>query len=165
MDPPRAPWMGAIVDAQWFDSTDRHVTKPLGRLRESTVEYQDELKSSGIFDKFAAFTGMHLSRAWFFSASVISVIVWAISGPVFKFSEGWQLVINTGTTILTFLLVALIQNTQERTTKALHHKLDAIAIAVAYILEDTGSKDGDNKSDEFIQELRRIAGVSMEASE
>jgi low affinity Fe/Cu permease len=65
-----------------------------------------------------------------FLAAVLIVIVWAASGPLFKFSEVWQLVINTGTTIITFLMVFLIQNTQNRDSKAIHLKLDELINAM-----------------------------------
>jgi len=65
-----------------------------------------------------------------FLLAVLSVIVWALFGPYFRFSQNWQLVINTGTTIVTFLLVFLIQNTQNRDAKAMHLKLDELIRAV-----------------------------------
>ena len=64
--------------------------------------------------------------SWAFCLAALVIIVWAITGPVFGFSDTWQLVINTGTTIVTFLMVFLIQNTQNRDTKALHLKLDEL---------------------------------------
>jgi low affinity Fe/Cu permease len=67
---------------------------------------------------------------WGFMLAVAVVVVWAITGPVFGFSETWQLVINTGTTIVTFLMVFLIQNTQNRDQRALHLKLDELLRAV-----------------------------------
>jgi low affinity Fe/Cu permease len=68
--------------------------------------------------------------SWAFCVAALTIVVWAISGPVFGFSDTWQLVINTGTTIITFLMVFLIQNTQNRDTKALHLKLDELLRAV-----------------------------------
>jgi len=62
--------------------------------------------------------------SWAFCLAALVIIVWAATGPVFGFSDTWQLVINTGTTIVTFLMVFLIQNTQNRDTRALHLKLD-----------------------------------------
>src|ERR1700755_3446141 len=69
-------------------------------------------------------------RAAAFIFALLTVIVWGVSGPVFKFSDTWQLVINTGTTIVTFLMVFLIQNTQNRDTEALQIKLDELIRAV-----------------------------------
>ena len=68
--------------------------------------------------------------SWAFILATLVILVWAITGPVFGFSDTWQLVINTGTTIVTFLMVFLIQNTQNRDTKALHLKLDELLRAV-----------------------------------
>ena len=65
-----------------------------------------------------------------FATAAATVIVWALLGPVFKFSDTWQLVINTGTTIVTFLMVFLIQNTQNRETAAMQVKLDEIIYAI-----------------------------------
>lgn len=63
---------------------------------------------------------------WAFIIAISSVIVWAICGPIFQFTDTWQLVINTSTTIITFLMVFLIQNTQNRDSKAIHIKLDEL---------------------------------------
>jgi low affinity Fe/Cu permease len=70
----------------------------------------------------AAFVGTPAA----FVAAVVIVVVWAISGPLYHYSDTWQLVINTGTTIVTFLMVFLIQNTQNRDARALHLKLDEL---------------------------------------
>jgi low affinity Fe/Cu permease len=86
-----------------------------------------------------------------FAIAVLVILVWAISGPIFKFSETWQLVINTGTTIITFLMVFLIQNTQNRDAKAVHLKLDELIRAI---------KEADNDliraEDETDAELRGL---------
>ncbi len=65
-----------------------------------------------------------LGASWAFLAACGLVLAWALAGPIFQFSDAWQLVINTGTTIATFLMVFLIQNTQNRDARALHLKLD-----------------------------------------
>ena len=66
---------------------------------------------------------------WAFFVAMLTVVVWLVSGPYFHYSEDWQLVINTGTTIVTFLMVFLIQNTQNRESKAVHLKLDELILA------------------------------------
>ena len=78
------------------------------------------------FDKLAQVVARSAGRPLAFIVAVALVVVWAISGPVFKFSDTWQLVINTGTTIVTFLMVFLIQNTQNRDMDALQVKIDEL---------------------------------------
>ncbi len=82
------------------------------------------------FIRFANHTARIAGKPWTFLLCLGVVIVWAVSGPIFKFSESWQLVINTGTTIVTFLMVFLIQNTQNREGAALQAKLDELIHAV-----------------------------------
>jgi len=79
-----------------------------------------------LFAKFANATAKATGSPVAFLLCVAAVVIWAVSGPVFKFSETWQLVINTGTTIVTFLMVFLIQNTQNRDGVALQTKLDEL---------------------------------------
>ncbi|HET6584655.1 MAG TPA: low affinity iron permease family protein [Nannocystaceae bacterium] len=78
------------------------------------------------FRKLAHRSSEALGSPWAFATAVLVVVLWAATGPVFAFSETWQLVINTGTTIVTFLMVFLIQNTQNRDLRALHLKLDEL---------------------------------------
>ena len=78
------------------------------------------------FDKLAQWTAAHAGRAATFCLALAVIVVWAVSGPVFGFSDTWQLIINTGTTIVTFLMVFLIQNTQNRDTAAIQLKLDEL---------------------------------------
>jgi low affinity Fe/Cu permease len=80
------------------------------------------------FAGFANATSKATGSPWAFCACLAMVIGWAASGPVFQFSETWQLVINTGTTIITFLMVFLIQNTQNRDSAAIQAKLDDIIL-------------------------------------
>jgi low affinity Fe/Cu permease len=82
------------------------------------------------FRAFAQWAAQVLGSPWAFMLAIISVLAWAALGPVFGFSDTWQLVINTATTIVTFLMVFIIQNTQNRDTKALHLKLDELLRAV-----------------------------------
>jgi low affinity Fe/Cu permease len=79
-----------------------------------------------LFAKFANATARATGSPIAFLLCVLSVVIWAATGPLFKFSETWQLVINTGTTIITFLMVFLIQNTQNRDGAALQTKLDEL---------------------------------------
>ncbi|HZX91838.1 MAG TPA: low affinity iron permease family protein [Rudaea sp.] len=84
------------------------------------------MKPSGWFTRFANSAAQATGHPSAFMISAIVVAVWAITGPLFKFSDTWQLVINTGTTIITFLMVFLIQNTQNRDSAAIHLKLDEL---------------------------------------
>jgi low affinity Fe/Cu permease len=82
------------------------------------------------FVKFATATAKIAGKPWTFIACLAIVLGWAATGPIFQFSETWQLVINTGTTIITFLMVFLIQNTQNRDGAAMQAKLDELLHAV-----------------------------------
>jgi low affinity Fe/Cu permease len=105
----------------------------------------------GLFRRFSSATASAVGSPAAFLLAVITIIVWAVTGPMFKYSDSWQLVINTGTTIVTFLMVFLIQNTQNRDARAIHLKLDELI---------RGNKGARNKlvdleecSDEEIAEL------------
>ena len=83
-----------------------------------------------LFAKFSTATAKVTGSPLAFLTCVLLVIVWAITGPAFKFSETWQLVINTGTTIITFLMVFILNNAQSRDTTAINLKLDSLILAV-----------------------------------
>ena len=83
-------------------------------------------KSTSLFTRFAKWTARATGRPTTFVLAAAVIVAWGISGPIFKFSDTWQLVINTGTTIVTFLMVFLIQNTQNRDTEAVQIKLDEL---------------------------------------
>jgi low affinity Fe/Cu permease len=81
---------------------------------------------SKLFGDMARVISREVGRAWVFVLAVLCIIIWAITGPLFAFSDTWQLVINTGTTIVTFLMVFLIQNAQNRDAAAIQAKLDEL---------------------------------------
>jgi low affinity Fe/Cu permease len=85
---------------------------------------------SELFRKTASRVACALGSPWAFASALLLVIVWAAFGPVLKYSEGWQLVINTGTTIGTFLMLFILQNSQNRDTKAINIKLDELLRAI-----------------------------------
>lgn len=84
------------------------------------------LPKPGLFDRIASKVSKLAGRPATFFTALSVVLIWAVSGPIFDYSEVWQLVINTGTTIITFLLLFIVQSTQNRDTAALQLKLDAI---------------------------------------
>jgi low affinity Fe/Cu permease len=86
------------------------------------------MRTDKIFAAFANKTAKAAGNPWTFGACLLLVLAWAATGPIFKFSETWQLVINTGTTIITFLMVFLIQNTQNRDSAAIQAKLDDLIL-------------------------------------
>lgn len=107
----------------------------------------------GFFRSLAHRASVAVGRPWAFTAAVAVVLIWACLGPVFGFSDTWQLVINTGTTIITFLMVFLIQSAQNRDTEALRLKLDAIILSLSTV--SNAFVDLDRLSDEELERLRR----------
>ncbi|HUR62675.1 MAG TPA: low affinity iron permease family protein [Candidatus Thermoplasmatota archaeon] len=79
-----------------------------------------------VFTRFAKGASRAAGHKWSFIAAVVVILAWAAAGPFFHYSDTWQLTINTGTTIVTFLMVFIIQNTQNRDTEALHIKIDEL---------------------------------------
>ena len=117
---------------------------------------------SDAFRVFARRSASILGSAWAFGGAVLVIAVWLITGPTFHFSDTWQLIINTATTIITFLMVFLIQNTQNRDAKAVHLKLDEMIRALKGArnqlvdLEDLSDEDL-KKLEEQFQQLRKRA--------
>jgi len=91
---------------------------------------KDSALRQDLFTRIAGWTIRATGGRWGFLLAFAAVVIWAATGPFFHFSEVWQLVINTGTTIVTFLMVFLIQNAQNRESKAIHLKLDELILAV-----------------------------------
>lgn len=106
----------------------------------------------GFFDRLASAVASFASRAWFFSLCILLVVVWVPSYVWFTI-DTWQLIINTATTIITFLMVALLQNTQTRADAAVQHKLNALAAAIAEIA------DHNNMDASISHELRLAVGL------
>jgi low affinity Fe/Cu permease len=115
----------------------------------------------GPFERFASRAARVTSGATFFAACVLLVLVWAPSYFLFRKVDTWQLVINSATTIITFLLVALLQNTQSRSTQALHEKLDAIADGLADLMEHQLDRDRADLTVD-IEELKGAVGLQHE---
>jgi low affinity Fe/Cu permease len=130
--------------------------------RESKQERDFFCVISDAFRVFARRSAIMLGSAWAFAGAVLVIAVWLITGPTFHFSDTWQLIINTATTIITFLMVFLIQNTQNRDAKAVHLKLDEMIRALEGArnqlvdLEDLSDEEL-KKLEEQFQRLRKKA--------
>src|SRR5438067_8968025 len=96
------------------------------------MPHRDPINTAGpgFFSRFANRVAVWTGKPVIFSMALLTVLIWAATGPAFYFSDTWQLIINTGTTIVTFLMVFLIQNTQNRDAKAMHLKLDELIRAI-----------------------------------
>ena len=105
------------------------------KTQKEKLKQQEESRDffcvvSDAFRIFARRSSMVLGSAWAFASAILIIVVWGLTGPTFHYSDTWQLIINTGTTIVTFLMVFLIQNTQNRDAKAAHLKLDEVIRAL-----------------------------------
>jgi low affinity Fe/Cu permease len=100
------------------------------KLKKNDQERDFLCVVSDAFRVFARRSSMMLGSAWAFAGAVLVICIWILTGPTFHFSDTWQLIINTATTVITFLMVFLIQNTQNRDAKAMHLKLDEIIRAL-----------------------------------
>jgi low affinity Fe/Cu permease len=110
-------------------------TKSGGSTQSGHVERLEDCdesqthRSLGPLERFASLATTFAGSSWAFAAALGFLVLWAASGPLFGFSENWQLVVNTGTTIITFLMVFLIQRTQNKDSRALHLKLNELLAA------------------------------------
>ena len=116
------------------------------------------------FRQLAKATAGAAGRPWTFLIAALAIVVWGVLGPIFRYSDTWQLAINTATTIVTFLMVFLIQNTQNRDAQAIHLKLDELLRAVSEARN--GMIDRENLSDEQLdrlrEEFRRLCSKEVE---
>ena len=127
------------------------------------VEMPSEVSENvGVFDRFATTASDIASRAVFFALCVALVVVWAPSIFLLKDVDTWQLIINTATTIITFLMVALLQNSQTRSDLALQHKLNAVAEGLADLM--TNIADDDSELHDSVAELRDAVGLEERES-
>ena len=100
------------------------------RLDQAATDSAPPSSFRSRFGRIATKVSNATGSVWAFSAALLVILIWVVTGPIFGFSDTWQLVINTGTTIVTFLMVFLIQNTQNRDAKATQLKLDELIRAV-----------------------------------
>jgi low affinity Fe/Cu permease len=114
-----------------------------------------------VFRKFAHNTSLIVGSAKSFIIALLILIIWAVSGPFFGFSDTWQLIINTSTTIITFLMVFLIQNTQNRDAKAIHLKLDELIRSVKTARNSLVDLEEmtDDELDALQEKFRKLSGI------
>lgn len=105
------------------------------------------------FGQFSSVASTYLGSRWAFAGAVSIIVVWVLTGPIYHYSDTWQLIINTGTTIVTFLMVFLIQNTQNRDARAINLKLDELIHAIS--TAENQMIDIENLTDE------ELAGLSL----
>jgi hypothetical protein len=115
----------------------------------------------GVFDRFAGVAALVASRSYFFAFCVLLILVWAPSFLLIRTVDTWQLIINTATTIITFLMVALLQNSQTRSDQAVQHKLNAIADGLADVMRHLTGEDegGGHDLRQDMIELRAAVGL------
>ena len=129
--------------------------KSATQSKEFDIAKRDVAKRETIsiwFSRIATDTARWVGSPLAFLLACASCLIWAVMGPIYKYSDTWQLVINTATTVLTFLIVFLIQNTQNRDAKALHLKLDEVIRSIQHAHNEM--IDIENLSDKELDELK-----------
>jgi hypothetical protein len=173
---PTDTWLGdysgthdGTVSGPYAVLTDAHAALDLPSLETSTI-HADRSKEgwnvntrhqSSMFDRFAESAANFAGHAVFFGACVLLIAVWIPSYVFIRDLNTWQLIINTATTIVTFLLVALLQNSQRRSDEAMHAKLNALADGLADLMAHVGGDAG--ALDDDIRELRQAVGLERPA--
>jgi low affinity Fe/Cu permease len=148
--------------------------KPNGHKKNGNHNAQDRdlfCRIRDVFGVFARKTSSVLGSAWAFVVAILIIVIWAGTGHAFGYSDTWQLIINTGTTIVTFLMVFLIQNTQNRDAKAVHLKLDELIRALSGArnklvdLEKLSDDELKTLEDEFEKLRKKAEGAKEKVSE
>ncbi|SRR6266540_1282053 len=122
------------------------------------------------FRRFSVGAASILGSSWMFFVNLLLIFMWLVSGPIFRFSDTWQLVVNTATTVITYLAVFLIQNTQNRDTRAIQLKLDELIKGVEGArthlvnLENLTDEELDNLQKEFAR-IRKRKGKKQSKSD
>src|SRR5438046_2712260 len=147
--PSRRPAIARVASIPSTSGSVRaiHATSSIRREQERRRTVRDA------FHRFAHAAATTVGSPWAFTLALVAVGIWAVLGPRFGYSDTWQLVINTATTIVTFLIVFLIQNTQNRDTKALHLKLDELLRAISGAR--TSLVNLESLSDEQLEDLQK----------
>jgi low affinity Fe/Cu permease len=144
--------------AGWTRSTRRRELPQVGAALNMTAQSEDRAQDRAeklSFGEIARRASNMMGSGWAFMLACTLIAVWALTGPLFGYSDAWQLVVNTGTTIVTFLMVFLIQNTQNRDARAVHLKLDELIRSVKAArnrlidLEDCTDEELDQLQQEF----------------
>lgn len=115
-----------------------------------------------IFTRFTSAISATLGRPWIFVTALAILIIWGLSGPILGFSDTWQLIINTSTTIITFLMVFIIQNTQNRDNMAMNIKLDAIMSKLEITKKDL--VEAEDESDKQLEQNKKAVQKKAEKS-
>ena len=121
---------GCLPAGVGADNNIKTMKTQKGKLKRQNESRDFFCVASDAFRIFARRSSAVLGSAWAFGIAILVIVIWGLTGPAFHYSNTWQLIINTGTTIVTFLMVFLIQNTQNRDAKAAHLKLDEIIRAL-----------------------------------
>jgi low affinity Fe/Cu permease len=132
------------------------------RRRVAQPSNNGQYPSTRVFSQLATVTSREAGRAWVFAFALAIIVVWAVTGPLFDFSDTWQLVINTGTTIVTFLMVFLIQNSQNRDAAAIQVKLDEL-IRVSKVQNSFIGLE--HLTEEELEEIRRRCEEAAKAED
>jgi low affinity Fe/Cu permease len=141
----------------------------LATTKRGTAE-NTHMRLNETFRAFSVAAANTMGTSWMFFVNLVLILIWVVAGPFFNYSDSWQLVVNTGTTVLTYLAVFLIQNTQNRDAKAIHLKLDELIKGVEGArthlvnLENLTDDELDKLQKEFerlrnSKENRRVANV------
>ena len=120
------------------------------------------MKLRDIFGRFADFIARQSGQSTTFMVAVLLIFMWAATGPIFGFSESWQLVVNTATTIVTFLMVFVLQNTQNRNGEALHAKLDELILVGK---AENRFIEAERLSEDEIRKLRTMIEIAAEKAQ
>src|SRR5438045_1410517 len=141
---------------------DMALERQKARLKKEQAKRHPVGVARDLFRIFARSSSIVLGSAWAFAVAILIIVLWGLTGPTFHYSDTWQLIFNTGTTIVTFLIVFLIQNTQNRDAKAMQLKLDEIIRALKKArnelvdVEDLSDEEL-NKLEEQFKRLRQKA--------
>ena len=118
--------MSAATAYSKAEPAPRNAAESANHAARKVVDQANKPTSSSGFSKFSNGVAHAMGKPVTFALAILIIVVWALTGPIFHYSDTWQLIINTGTTIVTFLMVFLIQNTQNRDTEALQLKIDEL---------------------------------------